>query len=86
MTARPRPLSPHLSIYKFTLTMATSIIHRGTGIARRQCRLGRLHLLLCRVERPTRVGELARQLAQQAGGVGYAFFARSISPGACCAS
>ena len=33
MAARFRPLSPHLQIYKFTLTMASSIIHRGTGMA-----------------------------------------------------
>lgn len=33
MTVRPRPLSPHLQVYKFTLTMAMSIIHRATGIA-----------------------------------------------------
>ncbi|MDO8360922.1 MAG: succinate dehydrogenase, cytochrome b556 subunit [Devosia sp.] len=33
MAARPRPLSPHLQIYRFTLTMAMSIIHRGTGMA-----------------------------------------------------
>jgi succinate dehydrogenase / fumarate reductase cytochrome b subunit len=29
---RPRPLSPHLDIYRFTLTMAMSIVHRITGI------------------------------------------------------
>ena len=29
---RPRPLSPHLFIYRFTLTMAMSIAHRITGI------------------------------------------------------
>lgn len=28
-----RPLSPHLQIYRVTLTMALSIIHRATGIA-----------------------------------------------------
>ena len=33
MPARSRPLSPHLSIYRFTLTMAMSIVHRGTGLA-----------------------------------------------------
>jgi succinate dehydrogenase / fumarate reductase cytochrome b subunit len=33
MTTPTRPLSPHLSIYKFTLTMAMSIIHRITGVA-----------------------------------------------------
>lgn len=28
---KPRPLSPHLSIYKPTITMSMSIIHRITG-------------------------------------------------------
>lgn len=30
---RPRPLSPHLQIYRFQLTMAMSILHRASGIA-----------------------------------------------------
>lgn len=34
MTARiERPLSPHLQVYRLTLTMAMSIIHRMTGVA-----------------------------------------------------
>ena len=33
MAARSRPLSPHLSIYRFTLTMTNSIVQRGTGMA-----------------------------------------------------
>lgn len=33
MTTRPRPLSPHLTVYRVTLTMAMSIIHRITGAA-----------------------------------------------------
>lgn len=33
MPERFRPLSPHLQIYKFTLTMTMSIVHRGTGLA-----------------------------------------------------
>lgn len=28
-----RPLSPHLQIYRLTMTMAMSILHRATGIA-----------------------------------------------------
>jgi succinate dehydrogenase / fumarate reductase cytochrome b subunit len=28
-----RPTSPHLQIYRWTITMATSIVHRMTGIA-----------------------------------------------------
>jgi succinate dehydrogenase / fumarate reductase cytochrome b subunit len=31
--ARPRPLSPHLQIYRWSPTMATSIVHRATGMA-----------------------------------------------------
>ncbi|MCP5431974.1 MAG: succinate dehydrogenase, cytochrome b556 subunit [Alphaproteobacteria bacterium] len=30
--ARERPLSPHLQIYKWPVTMATSIAHRVTGV------------------------------------------------------
>jgi succinate dehydrogenase / fumarate reductase cytochrome b subunit len=33
MAARSRPVSPHLSVYRFTLTMTMSIVHRGTGMA-----------------------------------------------------
>ena len=29
----PRPLSPHLQIYRLTWTMAMSIVHRATGAA-----------------------------------------------------
>jgi len=30
---RPRPLSPHLQVYRWPVTMATSITHRATGVA-----------------------------------------------------
>jgi succinate dehydrogenase / fumarate reductase cytochrome b subunit len=30
---KPRPLSPHLQVYRMTLTMAMSIVHRITGAA-----------------------------------------------------
>ncbi|HEY2444491.1 MAG TPA: succinate dehydrogenase, cytochrome b556 subunit [Rhizomicrobium sp.] len=29
----PRPLSPHMQIYRWPVTMATSILHRATGLA-----------------------------------------------------
>ena len=32
-TVRQRPTSPHLGIYRWTVTMASSIIHRLTGVA-----------------------------------------------------
>jgi succinate dehydrogenase / fumarate reductase cytochrome b subunit len=31
--ARQRPLSPHLTIYRWPVTMMTSITHRATGVA-----------------------------------------------------
>ena len=33
MNNHDRPLSPHLSIYRWPVTMATSILHRATGVA-----------------------------------------------------
>jgi succinate dehydrogenase / fumarate reductase, cytochrome b subunit len=33
VVARPRPLSPHLQVYKPQLTSILSIVHRGTGVA-----------------------------------------------------
>ena len=33
MAPRTRPISPHLEVYRFTLTMAMSIVHRITGVA-----------------------------------------------------
>ena len=33
MNNNDRPLSPHISIYRWPITMVSSILHRGTGIA-----------------------------------------------------
>ena len=33
MTQRERPLSPHLQVYRWQITMTMSILHRATGIA-----------------------------------------------------
>ena len=33
MPAIARPLSPHLSVYRWQIQMVTSILHRATGIA-----------------------------------------------------
>lgn len=32
MTQRERPLSPHLQVYRFQITMTMSILHRITGV------------------------------------------------------
>ncbi|RED54283.1 succinate dehydrogenase, cytochrome b556 subunit [Aestuariispira insulae] len=33
MSAKNRPLSPHLQVYRWQWTMAYSILHRATGVA-----------------------------------------------------
>ncbi len=33
MSNHDRPLSPHLSIYRWPVTMVSSILHRATGVA-----------------------------------------------------
>ena len=33
MPATARPLSPHISVYRWQIQMVTSILHRATGIA-----------------------------------------------------
>ena len=33
MATRERPLSPHLQVYRWQITMVMSILHRATGIA-----------------------------------------------------
>lgn len=33
MTTDPRPLSPHLQIYRWQLTSVLSIVHRASGVA-----------------------------------------------------
>ena len=33
MNNNDRPLSPHLSVYRWPVTMVTSILHRATGVA-----------------------------------------------------
>jgi succinate dehydrogenase / fumarate reductase cytochrome b subunit len=33
MTTDPRPLSPHLQIYRWQLTSVLSILHRASGVA-----------------------------------------------------
>ena len=32
MSIRPRPLSPHLQVYRWQITSVLSILHRGTGL------------------------------------------------------
>lgn len=59
MTTQQRPLSPHLQVYRWQITMTMSILHRATGVALAIGALG----LACWL------------LAVAAGGESYAFMA-----------
>jgi len=63
MATRERPLSPHLQVYRWQITMTMSIIHRATGIA---LTVGAF-------------GLVAWLLAVAAGGEYYACFADCIA-------
>jgi len=56
MTTRSRPISPHLQVYRFTLTMAMSIMHRITGIANYAGMLLLALWLLCAAVGPEALG------------------------------
>ena len=44
-----RPLSPHLGIYKWSVTMALSVLHRATGVALSLCALSLVAWLVAAV-------------------------------------
>jgi len=52
MSDASRPLSPHLQVYRFTYTMATSIFHRATGIVLALGFLGLVGTLLALADGP----------------------------------
>ena len=72
MSNPSRPLSPHLSIYKWQITMVLSILHRMTGVAL-YAGLGLLVFFLCVVGyAPEYYAQLHECLA---GWVGQVFLA-----------
>ena len=63
MAQRAKPISPHLQIYRFTLTMLMSISQRATGIAQmpqvewgQNAWLSDTTLIIDFLERPTNMG------------------------------
>jgi succinate dehydrogenase / fumarate reductase cytochrome b subunit len=79
MSNTERPLSPHLSIYRWPITMTLSILHRGTGVA---MALGLIVLaawLASAAAGPTEYGRFAAQMSTLFGkllliGLSFAFF------------
>lgn len=63
----PRPLSPHLSIYRWPVTMATSITHRATGLALALGMVLLAWLLIGLASGPDVYGPLMRLLATPLG-------------------
>jgi len=58
MTKQARPLSPHLQIYKWQMTMVLSILHRGTGIF---LSVGTILYSLCLIGLATRSYTVSKQ-------------------------
>jgi succinate dehydrogenase / fumarate reductase cytochrome b subunit len=47
-----RPLSPHMTVYKWTYTMTLSILHRATGVALCAALIGLVYWLLAAAAGP----------------------------------
>jgi succinate dehydrogenase / fumarate reductase, cytochrome b subunit len=79
MNSRGRPLSPHLSIYRWPITMVMSVLHRATGLF---LSMGFIVLCAWLLSAADGAGSYARfaELAQSAGGrvllalLAFAFF------------
>jgi succinate dehydrogenase / fumarate reductase, cytochrome b subunit len=64
---RPRPLSPHLQIYKPQLTSLMSILHRGTGIFLSLGTLVLVYWLMAAADGPEAYQQAQRWLASWFG-------------------
>ena len=77
MALRERPLSPHLQVYRWQLTMVMSILHRVTGVLLTFSALALAWWLLALDAGGERYAHAARLLASPLGMV--ALFATSIA-------
>jgi succinate dehydrogenase / fumarate reductase cytochrome b subunit len=59
MARADRPTSPHLQIYRFSLTMTLSILHRVTGVFLAVGSLLLVEWLLAAAARPERLDHVA---------------------------
>ncbi len=78
--AERRPLSPHLQVWRWHVTMATSILHRASGVALYGAAAGRAAWLLSLAIGPTAFSQAQRlaftlpgQLALYAAAVALAY-------------
>ena len=79
MSNTERPLSPHLSIYRWPITMTLSILHRGTGLAMAVGFLVLAAWLVSAAAGATEYGEFAALMSTPIGtvlliGWSFAFF------------
>ena len=71
-----RPLSPHISIYRWPITMTLSILHRATGAAMSVGLIAMAAWLLCAASGPeqyARFSALAASLPGQIALIGWSF-------------
>ena len=77
MATRERPLSPHLQVYRWQITMVMSILHRTTGVV---LTLGAFGLAWWLMSRATGGETAARAVACLASPLGrFALFGFSLS-------
>ncbi len=85
MATRPRPLSPHLSIWRWGPNMAVSIIHRASGVALTFAGLGILAWWLFALSRgPDEFDSFAKVAGSPVGlivliGLSWSFFQHLLS-------
>jgi len=74
MATRPRPLSPHLQVYRPQYTMVLSILHRATGVVLAVGLLLLAYWLLALASGPEAYGGAIHLLASPLGGLVLAGF------------
>jgi succinate dehydrogenase / fumarate reductase, cytochrome b subunit len=72
MATRERPLSPHLQVYRWQITMVMSILHRATGIALTVGALGFAWWLVCMAQ-PDQGAETAMDIVSSPIGIVFLF-------------
>jgi succinate dehydrogenase / fumarate reductase cytochrome b subunit len=78
MASRERPLSPHLQVYRWQITMVMSILHRTTGIALAVGILGLAWWLLAVAQGGAAYDRAAACLASPLGLIALAGFSLSL--------
>lgn len=78
MATRERPLSPHLQVYRWQITMVMSILHRATGVALTVGAFGLAWWLLAMAAGGEQAAGAAAWLASPLGRIGLFGFSLAL--------